>query len=229
MKLVVALVAGLTVLSARANFEFPVPVDAGYDLIQGPQVLPAAFKPATIHIDTDKTSSKDFITKGYLEKSVPLVVMARVLERYPEYNTWAIKDINKNYKDRGFLVLIKSLQFKDKTLTTYFDLNLPWPFNFKNLTLDLEEAKKETSDDALINKVRFEMKKGGVALNKFSLDLNLTGTPHTSRLDFVVNLQISQILSPFFSKEKYVKNVESRLLQVMHNLDLHLLNQATTR
>lgn len=178
-------------------------------------------------IDTiyDKKSGM-FTTKGRLESRVDGELLAEIVESVDEYDSWALTDINKGFKERGLLVMIRKLSFDSykSELTTVFDLNLPWPFDFKDMTMPLYEQKKEYGPNEQLKFLRYGMKKHSITLNQFDVDFIISSENGMGFIDFEFKVRIASLLDAFVSRERYVKNVQGRIAQLMLNLRNHALD-----
>lgn len=161
-----------------------------------------------------------FKTKGQMNSRVATKTLSKIVEDVSAYDTWALTDINKNNKERGFLVMIQKLTFdpKDGKLVTHFDLNLPWPFNFKDMTMPLYEVQTEYDSSENLKFMKYGMRKESLTLKQFDVEFLLHDNNGVGILDFVFYVKITPLFDAFVSKQKYVKNVQSRIVQLLINL-----------
>lgn len=189
-----------------------------------PQVTTDTTRDLAIDTIYDKKTGT-FTTRGRLESRVDSQLLAEIVESVSEYDSWALTDINKGFKERGLLVMIRKLTFDTSKyeLTTVFDLNLPWPFDFKDMTMPLYEQKKEYDFNNQLKFLRYGMKKPSITLNQFDVDFNLSNESGMGFIDFEFKVRIAALLDAFVSRERYVKNVQGRIAQLMLNLRNHAI------
>lgn len=193
-------------------------------------VAPALASEA-IETSTFYDREKDlYVTTGTALIDGTLAQLGYAAGDYSKYRDWSLAGINGDADNpRRFISLVQDIRYRRVDSKQYFDItydiDLIWPFGSKGNQLPFE-ISGEVWDGKELRRMVASLAGGSFFIDRFDLSLELIKVSGSSAVKFVCEMKLTPIIDVFFSLEKYVKNIEWRVLKVIRNLQGYVISQS---